>query len=474
MTIRKKVFMGFLFVLTFLLISASLSIFQMARMGGKADEIDTVWMPGVTLLGEMNGDTSEVPRLIATIGLQTDQAEIARLETILHTTLQDLEKKRKVYEQTIASDQEKQLYDEFSKSWDSYEASLPTVLNAARGTDMLKTSTEIQKLFPMWQESKKVLNSLIQLNAKGANQATNDSVSIYKNSFIVLLVSSGLALAIGGTIAYIIFRDIKKVSTEIQKSAETVASAAQEMAATIEEIAAGNVQQAKAVGGVTEMMKQMGKAINDVAINVEHTSEFVNKTVLVSTNGGGLMLEAIDGMGEITKQTNHMQASSRKIDYIIGSIQEIANQTNLLALNAAIEAARAGEHGRGFAVVANEVGKLAKQSGEATKEIIALINEMQDNTSRTVETVHHGNELLVKAQSSFEEISQFIKDSATRVVEVAASSEQQNAQAVEIVEATQNIAAITEETSASAEQTSASVQELAGMAENLNQLVLKL
>ena len=61
-------------------------------------------------------------------------------------------------------------------------------------------------------------------------------------------------------------------------------------------------------------------------------------------------------------------------DLILG----ISGQTNLLALNASIEAARAGEAGKGFAVVADEIRQLADQTKDATENITAIVDELNE------------------------------------------------------------------------------------------------
>lgn len=78
---------------------------------------------------------------------------------------------------------------------------------------------------------------------------------------------------------------------------------------------------------------------------------------------------------------------AERIGSIVETIRAIASQTDLLALNATIEAAQSGDAGRGFAVVAQEVKALAAQTANATEEVGAQIDAMQNATRTTVEAV---------------------------------------------------------------------------------------
>ena len=95
---------------------------------------------------------------------------------------------------------------------------------------------------------------------------------------------------------------------------------------------------------------------------------------------------------------------------------------------------------------------------------------IQENTKRSVDSVAMGNERVEKAGTTFNDIVKLLKDSSARVTEIVAASEQQAAQAQEVLSAVQNIASVTQETAAGIEETATTATDLATMAETLNQL----
>lgn len=106
--------------------------------------------------------------------------------------------------------------------------------------------------------------------------------------------------------------------------------------------------------------------------------------------------------------------AATSIQSLVESIQKLAAQTNLLALNAAIEAARAGESGRGFAVVAGEVRHLAHSSGDASKKIADLVNEINRHTATLRHAVLQTRDTATEVNSSSTQINNVVGAVMTR------------------------------------------------------------
>ena len=221
-----------------------------------------------------------------------------------------------------------------------------------------------------------------------------------------------------------------------------------------------------------------------------------------SANAGEEAVEkAVNQMTIIEQRTNEtstiiseLEKKSVKIGQIVDTIQSISAQTNLLALNAAIEAARAGEAGRGFSVVADEIRKLAEQSQEATKEITAIIGDVQAKTnsavsvmSKNTKEVDTGTKVVNTAGTSFREILQLVRKISEQIHEISNSITEitvgtkasvtsvKNIEniSIKIADETQTIAAVAEEQSASVEEIAASSKILSQMSEDLHSIIDK-
>ncbi len=181
---------------------------------------------------------------------------------------------------------------------------------------------------------------------------------------------------------------------------------------------------------VTEQVNQeqaVAEAAN-IAYNVsEETGQQTAQGQQVVSSIIDTMENLVSQMKQASSDIEALNAHSKKISDLVGSISGIADQTNLLALNAAIEAARAGEQGRGFAVVADEVRQLASRTNNTTEEIVTVVTENMQRTAKAVELItkcqsNAGEALELSTQAGH--VIKQVQQGADRVVEAVSQFNQ--------------------------------------------------
>lgn len=231
---------------------------------------------------------------------------------------------------------------------------------------------------------------------------------------------------------------------QVSAAAHSIASASSQVAQGNQDLSERTESTAHRLARTAQSVEQVTQGVRQSADAAMQAHQLSAAAVDVATRGGALVSQVVSTMGEIN-------ASSRKIEDIIGVIDGIAFQTNILALNAAVEAARAGEQGRGFAVVASEVRNLAQRSAEAAKEIKLLIHTSVSKAESGARLVEDAGQTMGDIVGSVQRMGDIIGDIAAASNEHAQSIVHVNQDVTELDQMTQQNAALVEE-SASASQ----------------------
>jgi methyl-accepting chemotaxis protein len=240
---------------------------------------------------------------------------------------------------------------------------------------------------------------------------------------------------------------------EVRNSAEALTTASEEVANGCRMIAAGTHQSTASLEETSASLEEITATVHQNSDNAKQASELTAAACENATNGGAVVQSAVDAMAEINE-------SSRKIEDILYSIDEIAFQTNLLAVNAAIEAARAGQEGRGFAVVAQEVRALAQRSAVAAKQIKTLITDSVSKVEKGSELVNHSGQTLQEIVGSVKRAAEMVGQISHASSEQATGIEQVNTSVTQMNRVTQSSSEQTDRLSHTAQHVSQKATEL--------------
>jgi twitching motility protein PilJ len=280
---------------------------------------------------------------------------------------------------------------------------------------------------------------------------------------------------------------LRELVISINQTAVQVTTSAQKTRTTAAQLTHAGERQAQQIAKAGQAIIGMANSVKKVSANAVESTEVAKKSVDIAAKGAKAVRDTITGMDtireqiqETSKRIKRLGESSQEIGEIVGLIDDIADQTNILALNAAIQAAMAGEAGRGFAVVADEIQRLAERSGNATKQIDALVKTIQGDTNEAVSSMEQsttgvvsGAKIAERAGEALAEIEKVSVQLAGQIENISQTSRTQAAVASNISGTMTIIQEITTQASNGINETAASIERLGTLANELKTSVAR-
>lgn len=299
-------------------------------------------------------------------------------------------------------------------------------------------------------------------------------------------VTEDITGAIADSVNYTV-EELRSLVSQVQDTVSRVTETTAQVENTSTELLAASTEQLREIRNTGDEVLQMAGRINDVSAQAQETAQVARQSLKAAESGLSAVQNAIGGMNairdqiqETSKRIKRLGESSQEIGEITELISDITEQTNVLALNAAIQAASAGEAGRGFSVVAEEVQRLAERSGDATRQIAAIVRTIQTDTQDAVGAMERSTQGVVEgarlsdaagaALGDIDRVTRELSDLIQRIsVEASKEAESANVVAANI----QHIFAVTEQTSEGTRSTAQMVRELSRTAEELKASVAR-
>ena len=393
-SIRTKITVVVAFLLVAMTGLGIVAVRSMKAVNTSAAEIQSGWLPNIRLLGELQKNVVQ-NRSVSRAYLLADTAEgkeavAKRYDGFLRIQANIREK----YGKLIKSQEERALYDEWSRQWDRFQKGTDEVWALSRktlgGVPYEAVAMNENIVNPQGAKSDDFLKKILDLDNKGADDAARTATEIYDSAFTLVAILLGVAMLIGTGVGFYLVRDVSRGIASIVTPMQALGNG--DLTAIVPH--QGETTEIGSMATALQVFKEalIAKKVSDEAATLDADAKIQRgqRVDNITCEFESLISELV---GSLSSSSTHLEASASTLTSTAERAQEL---TTMVA-------------------AASEEASINVQSvASATEEMTSSVNEI----SRQVrESARMANEAVDQARTTTERVSELSK-AASRIGDV--------------------------------------------------------
>src|SRR3984957_6413897 len=391
LSIRTKIVIVVSILLAAVTAMGTVALREISAINSNLTEGQAKWLQSAITIGEMQAAILRYQTSVRDHLLADDPGTEAQIEKTLQILEQKIKDNFAAYETLKTPADERGIYDEFRKVWESYAAAGAEVLAASRNQDFA-TGRELftNKFLKIGQQNDDLLNRERELNRRGAEAAVKKGNDLY--SFALTFIVGGLALVtlLSLAIAVFLVRDVSRGIASITQPMRALSHG--DLAA---DIPSGNHD--TEIGQMALTLQLFKEALVTKKISDDATAAEANAKIARSVRVDGITREFESIIGELI---GSLSSSSTELDAAANTLTTTADSTGKISS----EAAAASQE------VSSNVQSVAKTAEEITSSVQAIGHKVQEASRIACEAVK-------QAENTDGKIAQ-LSQSASRIGDV--------------------------------------------------------
>ena len=216
MKVAGKLGLGFGLILLFIVGLGIMSLQRMSVVNEQSTILAENWMPSIKVVEEINSNTSDLRLYEFEYVLTQTPQDMEKVENEMDILLNTMNKNRATYEKLISSDEEKALYEDFSKKFDKYMDMHKKLIPVSKQNKTEEAQKMLREGEVLFNDFSAELIKIVELNVEGGNKASLQGDEIYAQAKIVMISVIVISILLGIAVAFLIARSIGSSLNQLQ------------------------------------------------------------------------------------------------------------------------------------------------------------------------------------------------------------------------------------------------------------------